>query len=151
MSALLWDLIPFISIVLIAAITRMLLTRAHLLALARGEQRLQHIQLRNTQQYHGSGQGKLICAEVVLAVDAFSSLRWAIRSLIGGEAKALQKLTCRARREALLRLRREAQASGSKLVIGVRIEPARLNATFGRNQHRIALRVTGTAIKLAHS
>lgn len=147
MQALLIDLLPAAVIATIAGLTRWLLMRAHLRALASGEARLQHVQLMTTQQYSGQASGQLVCSEVVLAVDAFSSLRWVLRSLIGGESKALHALAERARREAILRLKREAQAKQSQLIIGVRYEHARLNASIGRNQHQISLRVTGTAIK----
>lgn len=151
MQGLLIDLIPAFVIAVIAGFTRWLLMRAHLRALAFGEARLQHVRLMTTQQYSGDASGQLICSEVVLAVDAFSSLRWLLRSLVGGESKALHALTERARREAILRLKREAQAKQSQLIIGVRYEHAKLNASFGRNQHRIALRVTGTALKMKAS
>lgn len=149
MNTFVWEFALLIGLAAFAAITRWLLTRAHLAALAKAEQRLAHVQLRTSQTYQGSGKGQLVSAEVVLAVDAFSTLKWTLRTLIGGESKTLQGLTQRARREAIVRLKREAQGCKSKLIIGARYEPARLNTTFGRNQLRIAIRVTGTAITQA--
>ena len=58
----------------------------------------------------------------MVAADYFKAVAAALKTLIGGQMKSLEKMQERARREAVLRMTEEAQRIGAKAVTNVRIE-----------------------------
>lgn len=64
----------------------------------------------------------LVGGSVVIAYDAFKGFVASLQNLIGGRHKSLETLVDRARREAVLRMKEEAQSGGAIGVAQVRIE-----------------------------
>jgi uncharacterized protein YbjQ (UPF0145 family) len=65
---------------------------------------------------------QLVTGSVVVSSDYFKTFVAGFRAFFGGRFPGYETLLERARREALLRLKAEAQAAGSTLVIGVRFQ-----------------------------
>ncbi len=98
-------------------------------------------------QVTGSG---LVTGSVVISVDYFKRFLAGLRGIIGGRIASYESLLDRARREALLRMKEQAQARGFDAIISVRIHTSRL-ANSGRNgQGTAGLEVlaVGTALVL---
>ena len=88
--------------------------RRHLRDLSAREAPLQHIRI-NTSKHHTSCEPEactLLIGSVVVAHDYFRTLIIAIRRLIGGNISPYERLVQRGRREALIRLKEEADLRG---------------------------------------
>lgn len=65
---------------------------------------------------------KLVTGSVVISIDYFKRVASGLRGLIGGRLKAYETLLDRARREAILRMKEEAELEGASAVFNVRLE-----------------------------
>ncbi len=86
----------------------------------------------------------LLIGSVVVAHDYFRTLIIAIRKLIGGSIKPYERLVERGRREALLRLKEEADARGIDRILNVRFTTS---AVSGRFLRAVEMMAYGTGIK----
>ena len=105
-----------------------------------------------TLEGHASvARAEMVCGNVVISLDYFKRFLAGLRGLIGGRIKAYEPLMDRARREALLRMREDAQRRGYDMVINVRLETSRLASTAGDGKGTAGVEILafGTAIKLA--
>lgn len=75
-------------------------------------------------------QVQLVVGSVVISVDYFKRFIAGLRNLIGGRVTSYETLLDRARREAILRMKEEAQALGANLIFNVKFETASI--TKGR-------------------
>lgn len=99
--------------------------RRHYRSLREREQTLRHVVALNTRYVPegvAPGSARLVTGGVVISSDYFKTFVAGFRSFFGGRFRGYETLLERARREALLRLKAEAQAAGSGLVIGVRFQ-----------------------------
>ncbi len=91
----------------------------------------------------------LVSSSVVISVDYFKRFLAGLRMIFGGRVKTYESLLDRARREALLRLKEQAQSGGYQAVINVRVETTRM--ANARGDSRIAgleVLAFGTALEL---
>ena len=86
----------------------------------------------------------LLIGSVVVAHDYFRTLIIFLRSVIGGNIKPYERLVQRGRREALIRLKEEAELRGIDKVINVRFTT---NAVAGRFLHAIEMVAYGTGVR----
>ena len=86
----------------------------------------------------------LLIGSVVVAHDYFRTLIIFLRRLIGGNIKPYEKLVERGRREALIRLKEEAELRGIDKVINVRFTT---NSVSGRFLHAIEMVAYGTGVR----
>lgn len=91
----------------------------------------------------------LVTGSVVVSLDYFKRFLAGLRGIIGGRIHAYETLLDRARREAILRLREEAEAQGYDTIINVRLETARLASTAsnGKGTAGVEVLAFGTGIK----
>jgi uncharacterized protein YbjQ (UPF0145 family) len=95
----------------------------------------------------------MVAGSTVVSVDYFKRFLAQLRNFFGGRVRAYESLLDRARREALLRMKSEANERGYDAVINVRIETTNISSPFGRNGKGTAgieVLAFGTALKLAH-
>lgn len=64
----------------------------------------------------------LVQGSVVISVDYFKRFVAGLRNLVGGRVTPYETLIDRARREAILRMKEEAVASGAKMIMNVKYE-----------------------------
>ncbi|KPF48427.1 hypothetical protein IP87_16225 [beta proteobacterium AAP121] len=99
--------------------------RRHYRSLRVREEALRHIVALNTR-YVPEGVAAtgavLVSGGVVISSDYFKTFVAGFRAFFGGRFRGYETLLERARREALLRLKADAQAAGATLVIGVRFQ-----------------------------
>lgn len=93
----------------------------------------------------------LVSGCVVISLDYFKRFLAGLRALFGGRIRAYEPLLDRARREAMLRMREDAQHQGYDMVINVRLETSRLASTAsnGKGTAGVEILAFGTAVKLA--
>ena len=120
--------------------------RRHLRALDIREEPLQRIRV-NTAKHIPSCEPEgctLLIGSVVVAHDYFRTFFIAMRRLIGGNIKPYERLVLRGRREALIRLKEEADLRGIDRVINIRFGTSTIS---GRFLHAIETVAYGTGIK----
>lgn len=98
--------------------------RGHLKSLIIDEQKYQHIQASSERFYEPKGVNEsiLVVGSVVIAQDKFKQAVAAILSLFGKNLTVYETLLDRARREAVLRAKRQANDAGCRALYGLRFE-----------------------------
>ncbi|WP_201582053.1 YbjQ family protein [Psychrobacter glacincola] len=105
--------------------------RQHLAQLSIAEQELSHIMVSSERFYVpklvAHTEGELVLGSVVIAQDYFKMIIARVLSIFGKNLTTYETLLDRARREALVRMRTEAQAKGYKHIYGLRLEVSNIN------------------------
>lgn len=98
--------------------------RGHLKSLIIDEQKYQHIQVSSERFYEPKGVNEsiLVVGSVVIAQDKFKQAVAAILSLFGKNLTVYETLLDRARREAVVRAKRQANDAGCHALYGLRFE-----------------------------
>lgn len=98
--------------------------RGHLKSLIIDEQKYQHIQVSSERFYEPKGVNEsiLVVGSVVIAQDKFKQAVAAVLSLFGKNLTVYETLLDRARREAVLRAKRQANDAGCHALYGLRFE-----------------------------
>lgn len=96
---------------------------------------------------HDRLDGTLVAGSVVVSVDYFKAFVAGLRNLIGGRVSAYESLLERARREAVLRMKAQAQDFGATQVWNLRLETSSI--TSGKQGGTAAVEVIayGTAVR----
>jgi uncharacterized protein YbjQ (UPF0145 family) len=92
---------------------------------------------------------RLVSGCAVVGADFFKAKLAALISIFGGNIAALESVMDRARREALLRLR--AEADGADFICGVQYETCCLNDSNARTVPVVEIIVWGSAVYLKKS
>jgi len=120
--------------------------RHHLKSMSAREVPLQNIGI-NTFKHSPPCEPKastLLIGSVVIAHDYFRTLIIFFRKLIGGNIRPYERLVQRGRREALIRLKEEADLRGVDKVINVRFTTT---AISGRFLHAVETVAYGTGVR----
>ena len=123
--------------------------RRHFRSIRQREEALRHVVALNTR-YVPEGVAatgaQLVTGGVVVSSDYFKTFVAGFRAFFGGRFRGYETLMERARREALLRLKEEAQAAGATLVIGVRFQSTTI---AGSSTPSVEVLAFGTALRTA--
>jgi len=122
--------------------------RDHIKALVKAERELSDIMvsdMKTLPQHWKPVKTTFVSGNVVLADDYFKAILWSFRKLFGGESKAFSKLLSRARREATLRVLRQAKACGANVVWNIRYETSVVQTNRGRNMAGVEVLAYATA------
>ncbi|MDH3465380.1 MAG: YbjQ family protein [Gammaproteobacteria bacterium] len=92
---------------------------------------------------------RLVGGNVVISVDYFKRFVSGLRGLIGGRMKTYETLLDRARREAILRMKAEAQELGAGMIFNVKMETASISKGAKDAIGSVEVYAYGTAITLA--
>ena len=126
----------------------------HYQRLRADEAALAHIQIYNIKSVphtHASALmpgGVLVSGNVVIAIDYFKRIASLLRMIVGGRLGAYETLLDRARREAVVRMKQEADDMGASAIYNTRIEFSMIG-----QQPRMSgaeLLAYGTAVKSNH-
>ena len=105
--------------------------RRHFADIARREQALRHILLFNEKRVPATpqfaGGGVLVCGSMVVAEDYFKRAAATLKSFFGGRLTVYESLLDRARREAILRMKEQAERIGASAVFNVCITTSMLS------------------------
>jgi uncharacterized protein YbjQ (UPF0145 family) len=123
--------------------------RRHFRSIRQREEALRHVVALNTR-YVPEGVAatgaQLVTGGVVVSSDYFKTFVAGFRAFFGGRFRGYETLLERARREALLRLKEDAQAAGATLVIGVRFQSTTI---AGSSTPSVEVLAFGTALRTA--
>ncbi len=91
----------------------------------------------------------LVSGSVVIANDYFKIFAASLRNLFGGRMRSFETLVERGRREAIVRMLREAQNYSANAVWNVRIETSTLQGKNRKSPGGIELIAYGTAVRVS--
>jgi len=95
-------------------------------------------------------QTHLVTGSVVISVDYFKRFLAQLRNLVGGRVRSYESLLERARREAILRMKAEAEMLGASMVFNIKLETASISKGRRNTVGTIEVLAYGTAIIAAH-
>lgn len=120
--------------------------RRHFRSIRQRETELKHVLALSTR-YVPEGvlacDARLVSGGVVISSDYFKTFVAGFRAFFGGRFRGYETLLERARREALLRLKEDARAAGSTLVVGVRFQTTKI---AGSSTPSVEVLAFGTAL-----
>ncbi|MBL1274868.1 MAG: heavy metal-binding domain-containing protein [Ectothiorhodospiraceae bacterium] len=100
--------------------------RRHYQSIREREQELKDILIIQTKiiprDYTNHHDTFIVNGSVVISVDYFKRFVAGLKNLVGGRITPYETLLDRARREAILRMKEEAHASGAKVILNVKYE-----------------------------
>lgn len=105
--------------------------RKHWAQLTEDEAAFAHIRIDNRRFETRDTQGRLVVASVVIAQDYFKWVLASIRNFLGGRITVYETLLDRARREAIVRLKKQAAQAGAVEILGLRIETPEVGTDVG--------------------
>ncbi len=131
--------------------------RRHFARLDRAEFAYKDVLTSTVRTYPGGADAGLppvmVAANVVISADYLMSLLAAIRKIIGGRVRSYERVMERARREATVRILREAQLQGYDAVCNIRLETTDLIGSRNKNKKKATAMASvyayGTAYKRA--
>lgn len=120
------DLIVFLILMAVGYGFGQLFERRHYRSIRKREAELKDILIIQTKiippSYFISYDTFLVNGSVVISVDYFKRFVAGLRNIIGGRVTPYETLIDRARREAILRMKEEAKASGANAILNVKYE-----------------------------
>ena len=118
--------------------------RKHLQYLAEQEQRLAYIAVNNNRFIPSNFSGQMISSNVVISHDYFKYAIANIQNFLGGRLTSYESVVERARREAIVRLKLEAEKMGAQQIMGIRLSTTELGMQGGM----VEVFAYGTAIQV---
>jgi len=89
---------------------------------------------------------ELVMGNVVISNDYFKRIAASLRNLIGGRVKSYESLLDRARREAVLRMKEQADTMGANMVFNIKLETASISKGRRNKIGSVEVLAYGTAI-----
>jgi len=125
---------------------------AHFRRLAQWEAQLSGIMMSNVKRLPPNWQASdatLVTGEAVIATDYFKVFAAGLRNLFGGRVRSYETLMDRARRQATVRMLRQAQQLGANAVWNVRLETSTIQGKQQGKSGGVEVIVYGTALKVS--
>lgn len=117
--------------------------RKHLQYLDKQEQRLAYIRVNNSRFIESTFPGHMISSNVVISHDYFKYAIANVQNMLGGRLTSYESVVERARREAIVRLKLEAEKMGADQIMGIRLSTTELGMQGGM----VEVFAYGTAIQ----
>ena len=92
-------------------------------------------------------QAHLVSGSVVVSIDYFKSLAAGLRGFLGGRINSYETLIERARREAILRMKEDANRQGFEQIFNVKIETASISKGQKGGIGSVEVYAYGTGLK----
>ncbi len=124
--------------------------RRHFASLAAREEEFRDMLATNLKTVPGpetAARSFLVIGEAVIATDFFKSFVASLKNLVGGELRTYETLLDRARREATLRMLKEARRHGASEVWNIRYHTSNVLSASRRNAGvSVEVIASGTAV-----
>ncbi len=144
---MLYNLIIFLALLLIGYITGTLIEKRHFKAIRSREEdmvKLPAITLKKPLHIQNISTCKLVNGSVVISIDYFKRFLASLINIFGGNIGAYETLLDRARREAILRMKEDANNASE--IINIRIETSSISKNSTKNVGTVEVLAYGTAI-----
>jgi uncharacterized protein YbjQ (UPF0145 family) len=120
----------------------------HFRYLDQREAELAYISVSNTKQVpDGMSVSQFVDGNVVVSIDYFKRILAGIRAIFGGRINSYATLVERARREAVVRMKIQAEQSGMTHISNLRLETASVYKNAKTNIGSLEVYAYGTAVK----
>lgn len=118
------DLIVFLTLMLLGYGFGRYAEKRHYQRIMQREQELQKLPAITSKKLPdiSNMESALVAGNVVVSVDYFKRFLAGLRNIFGGRVTAYESLLDRARREAILRMKEQADALGGKVIFNVKLE-----------------------------
>lgn len=146
MIELFFNILLPLGLLLVGYFVGQILEKRHYASIRSREKELQSVVALTTRyvpQGVQTSSASLVTGAVVVSSDYFKTFVAGFRNLLGGRFRSYETLLDRARREALLRLKLDAKAKGSVLVLGVRYQTTQIS---GSKTPSVEVLAYGTAL-----
>ena len=143
------DVIVFVTLVVLGYIFGNLAEKRHFASIREREEQLAGILAfsgRFPPPSDVAPRTQLVGGNTVVSIDYFKRVAAGLRGLIGGRVTAYESLLERARREAIIRMKLEAQACGAEMVINVKLETASISKGKRNQTGCVEVYAYGTAL-----
>lgn len=145
------NLIVFLALVVVGYTAGTVAERRHYASIVRREKETLKFQVVTAEGSFPEGMVReafLVSGSAVISIDYFKRLLGNLRNIFGGRVRSYESLLDRARREAVLRLKEEAQARGGAMVMNLRMETSTLSGAANRRDQIGSVEVIayGTAV-----
>ena len=153
-AGILWLLLVFgspLGLLLAGWIIGSTVEASHFRRLAQWEQQLSGIMMSDMKRLPPNWrptEATLVTGEAVIATDRFKVFAAGIRNLFGGRVRSYETLVERARREAVVRMLRQAQQYGANVVWNVRLETSTVQGNQRGKSAGVEVMAYGTAMKV---
>lgn len=146
------EFIVFIGLLCIGVIFGTMNERRHYKRLREDEAALSHILQTNLKHipapHNDLEEGAvLVSGNVVVALDFFKIIVARLKSIIGGSLRSYESVLERARREAIVRMLKDADAKGATAVHNIRIEFSTIGGQNPKHPGGSEILAFGTAVK----
>jgi uncharacterized protein YbjQ (UPF0145 family) len=145
--------IPFLVLLLVTFAIGEVVERRHYRSIRRREERWREIPLTTFREVPRAWEVQgctLVVASTVVSVDYFKRFLAGLRAITGGRVRSYESLLDRARREALLRVKKAAIDAGCHAVINLRLETSNLSSPQGKQGVAgVEIVAFGTGLRLA--
>jgi uncharacterized protein YbjQ (UPF0145 family) len=121
----------------------------HYRSIRRREEALRELLVFSARQLPADqtfSDSSLVMGNAVISADYFKRFVANLRKLLGGRLHAYESLVERARREAILRMKEEAQERGAAMVFNVKLETSRVFKGRRRSVLSVEVLAYGTAV-----
>lgn len=143
------DLIIFLILLFLGFVFGYLAEKRHYSSIKRREEETADISLLTLKTMHEMPNTPSVCyvaGTVVISIDFFKKIAAMLKNLFGGRINSYESLLDRARREAILRMKSDAQMMGAKFVYNVRIETSSISKGRKNKIGAVEVLAYGTAI-----
>lgn len=144
-----YDLIIFLTLLGLGYAFGRIAESKHFKSIIKREKQYQQL-LTFSERFPPSGIGpvnsEMVGGNVVVSVDYFKRVSAGLRGIVGGRIRAYESLLERARREAILRMKEEAQAKGASMVVNVKLETASITKGQKQQVGSVEVYAYGTAL-----
>ena len=120
----------FLALLVIGLLFGSAAERRHFRRLAEQEAALKSVMVFNERHVPAGlevRQARLVMGSVVIGEDYFKRVAAGLKSIFGGRLTVYESLMDRGRREAIVRMKREAQQLGASMIFNVRFETSSLS------------------------
>ncbi len=126
------------------------LEKKHYKSILKREKKFKNVLLFDTKliptELQSTG-GQMVVGHVVVSVDYFKRFVAGLRKLMGGRLKTYESLLDRARREAVLRMKANAQELDANMIFNVKFETASISKGARDTIGSVEVYVYGSAVK----
>lgn len=143
---------PFLLLLLVGYVSGTAIERGHYSDIRKREARTRSMPVISFRRPPASWQvssASLVSGSTVVSIDYFKRFLAGLRGMTGGRITSYESLLDRARREAVLRMKEEAQGLGYDAVVNMRLETSRLASSNRKGQGTAGVEILafGTAVK----
>ena len=143
------NLVTFLILLVLGYLFGQLAERRHFKSIIERERNLKHILCFNERTLPESTsvpEVRLVAGNVVISIDYFKRIVAGLNNIFGGRVRAYESLIERARREAILRMKAEAERYGGSAIFNVRLETASIYKGGGQQVGSVEVYAYGTAV-----